>query len=110
MKIENSKIFKQKNVSSTSNGHFLYSLLPKDSLRAKIEQIITEIAVRAMVGSLETFTAATRYNMIRTISSNPYILYQLGNSPFWDSEKELPQEENSREEQTNQENKYTGNE
>ena len=65
------RMFEKKNVSSISAGHFLYILLPKSLLRVKIQHIIKMIAVRAMVGSLETVIAATRYKTIRTISSSP---------------------------------------
>ena len=50
---------------------FKYSLMPKNTLRAKMQQTKKLIAVRAIAGSLETFMAATRYKMIRTISSSP---------------------------------------
>ena len=63
VKSTKNRMFKYNNVSSTSTGHFLYSLLPKNCFRAKIQHNVKLIAVRAIVGSLETFVAATRYMM-----------------------------------------------
>lgn len=58
MNVANNKVFKQKNVSSTSNGHFSYNQPPKNSLRAKMQHIVEIIAVRVTVGSLDTLIAA----------------------------------------------------
>ena len=65
------RIFIENSVSRTSSGHFLYNRLKMNPLRRIMQQTVKLNVIRARVGSLETLIAATKYKMIRTISSNP---------------------------------------